>query len=142
MKVWDVDSEQEEHSLSLSQHSSPSQSDQEQTLGQKANASVMDSRQRLVFKQINQIPTNCQHDNGSSNRRAMKDIPQGSPQNLHFLVHQPKQEQCLHGHEDRKGSHHLVNTLISNFGIPLCSCGFYYFSFFLFIVTHCFHHEF
>ncbi|XP_034220966.1 acyl-CoA-binding domain-containing protein 5-like isoform X2 [Prunus dulcis] len=30
-KAWDVESEQEEHSLSLSQHSSPSHSDQEQT---------------------------------------------------------------------------------------------------------------
>jgi len=30
-KAWEVELEQEEHSLSLSQHSSPSQSDQEQT---------------------------------------------------------------------------------------------------------------
>ncbi|XP_072076003.1 uncharacterized protein [Arachis hypogaea] len=93
-KVWDVDSEQEEHSLSLSQHSSPSQSDQEQTLGQRSNASVTDSQQRLLFKQMNQTPTNCQYNNDLSNKKSMKDITQGNPQNLPSLVHQPKQEQC------------------------------------------------
>ncbi|MED6134457.1 hypothetical protein PIB30_037254 [Stylosanthes scabra] len=83
-KVWDVDSEQEEHSLSLSQHSSPSQSDQEQTLGQRSNASV---------KQMNQIPTNCQYNNDLSNKKSMQGICQGNPQNLHLVVHQAKQEQ-------------------------------------------------
>ncbi|KAI0528912.1 hypothetical protein KFK09_001456 [Dendrobium nobile] len=37
-KVLDIESEQEEHSLSLSQHSSPSQSDQEQNTSQKLSS--------------------------------------------------------------------------------------------------------
>ncbi|KAJ1417179.1 Kelch-type beta propeller [Sesbania bispinosa] len=109
-KVWDVESEQEEHFLSLSLHSSPSQSDQEQTPGQKANVSLMDSHQNIVPKQINQIPNICQHDTGSSIKRALKNIPQRSPQDLHFLEHQLKREQCLHGHEDRKGAQHLIGA--------------------------------
>ncbi|KAF9593491.1 hypothetical protein IFM89_023603 [Coptis chinensis] len=40
LKGWENESEQEEHSLSLSQHSSPSQSDQEQTPNKKVCTSV------------------------------------------------------------------------------------------------------
>ncbi|KAJ1383508.1 Kelch-type beta propeller [Sesbania bispinosa] len=104
-KVWNVESEQEEHSLSLSQHSSPSQSDQEQiTTGQKRNASVMDSHQYHRLKLINKIPSNCQLDNVSSNKRGLKNISQRSPQDLHILEYQPKQEQYLHVNEDIKGT--------------------------------------
>ena len=102
--MWDVESEQEEHSLSLSQHSSPSQSDQEQAPGHKVNASLMDSQRYHLFKQINRIPSNCQHENGTSNKRAMNNITPRSPQDLHLLDHQPKQEQYVHVHEDRKGA--------------------------------------
>ena len=42
-KVWEVESEQEEHSFSLSQHSSPSQSDQEQTPLKKSADSILGS---------------------------------------------------------------------------------------------------
>ncbi|KAJ0979943.1 hypothetical protein J5N97_015417 [Dioscorea zingiberensis] len=49
-KAWEIESEQEEHSLSLSQHSSPSQSDQEQNTAQKANESIPASRQFVHFK--------------------------------------------------------------------------------------------
>ena len=42
-KVWEVESEQEEHSFSLSQHSSPSQSDQEQTPLKKSVDSILGS---------------------------------------------------------------------------------------------------
>ncbi|KAI4301699.1 hypothetical protein L6164_034950 [Bauhinia variegata] len=101
VKVWDVELEQEEHSLSLSQHSSPSQSDQEQTPAQKANVSVMDSQRFLLLKQLNQIPP----DNGSSNQKMSKNITQRSPQDLHFQ-NQPKQEQYLH--ENKKGMHYLA----------------------------------
>ncbi|KAK6911655.1 hypothetical protein RJ641_023748 [Dillenia turbinata] len=40
MKAWEIESEQEEHSLSLSQHSSPSESDQEKPSFHKAADSV------------------------------------------------------------------------------------------------------
>ncbi|KAK7337683.1 hypothetical protein VNO77_18268 [Canavalia gladiata] len=93
-KVWegDVESEHEENFLSLSLHSSPYQSNQEQNQCQKTNT--------LLF------PTTCQHDNGSNYKRALNNIPLRSPQDLHFLQHQSKQEQCLHGHEDRKRAQH------------------------------------
>ncbi|XP_061371930.1 uncharacterized protein LOC133314464 [Gastrolobium bilobum] len=105
-KVWNIESEQEQHFLSLSLNSSPYKSDKQTTPGQKANASVMNSQQYVEFKQINQIPTNCQHDNGSSNKRALKNIPQRNPKCLHFLEYQPKRERCLHSHEDRKRAQH------------------------------------
>ncbi|KAL5135901.1 Rab9 effector protein with kelch motifs [Glycine soja] len=81
-KVWDVKSEQEENFLTLSLHSSPCQSDQEQTPSQKANT---------LF------PSTCQHDNGSNYKRTFK-----TSQDLHFLRHQLKQEHCLNVHEGRK----------------------------------------
>ncbi|XP_019441203.1 PREDICTED: rab9 effector protein with kelch motifs-like [Lupinus angustifolius] len=111
-KVWDVESEQE-HCLSLSQHSSPSQSDQEQTPGQKANAFVMDSQQYHFLKHINKTPSNWHHGNGSSNKRVSKNIAQTSPHDLHLLEHQPKQEQFLHIHEERKG--HKQNLVGAEF---------------------------
>ncbi|XP_019426710.1 PREDICTED: rab9 effector protein with kelch motifs-like [Lupinus angustifolius] len=107
-KVWDVESEQEEHSLSLSQHSSPSQSDQEQTPCQKANASILNSQRYHLLKHINKTPSNWQHDNGSGYKRVLKNATQTSPHDLH--QHQPKQEQFLHVHEDsRKG--HIQNLI-------------------------------
>ncbi|KAK7278017.1 hypothetical protein RJT34_23038 [Clitoria ternatea] len=110
-KVWNVESEQEEHSLSLSQHSSPSQSDQEQTPRQRANASVMDSHRHHWCKQINKIPSNCQLDNVSSNNVILKNITQTSPQNLHLMEHQPKQEHYLNVDEDRKGARYQTAEL-------------------------------
>jgi hypothetical protein len=125
-KVWDVESEQEEHSLSLSQHSSPSQSDQEQTPGQKPNASsVIDSQRYHRVKLVNKIPSTCQLDNFVSNKRFLKKWTPLSQQDL-----QPKQEQYLHVDGDKKGTRHqalepkpanqgytqqLVNPLLSNF---------------------------
>lgn len=103
-KVWDVESEQEEHSLSLSQHSSPSQSDQEQTPGQKPNASAMDSQRYRRVKLGNKTPSTCQLDNFSSNKRFLKNFTQISQQDLHVMDHQPKQEQYLHVGEDKKGA--------------------------------------
>ncbi|RDX79326.1 Rab9 effector protein with kelch motif, partial [Mucuna pruriens] len=107
-KVWDVESEQEEHSLSLSQHSSPSQSDQEQTPGQKANVCVMDSQRHHWFKQINTSSSNCQLDNLSSNNTSLKNMTQRS---LHVMEHQPKQEQYVHADEDRKGARHTPHLI-------------------------------
>ncbi|KAG4394763.1 hypothetical protein AAZX31_20G086000 [Glycine max] len=107
-KVWDVDSEQEEHSLSLSQHSSPSQSDQEQTPGQKANFPVMDSQRYHWFKQINKSPSYCQLDNIPSNNTVLKNITQRS---VHLIENQPKDEQYLHVDEDRKGARHTQHLI-------------------------------
>ncbi|XP_054776787.1 acyl-CoA-binding domain-containing protein 4-like isoform X1 [Prosopis cineraria] len=84
-KVWDVDLEQEEHSLSLSQHSSPTQSDREHNTAQKPNASTTDSQRFLMFKPLNQIPTSSQHDNPSINPKVLKNSNQRNPQGFHYL---------------------------------------------------------
>ncbi|KAK7392087.1 hypothetical protein VNO78_20514 [Psophocarpus tetragonolobus] len=108
-KVWDVESEQEEHSLTLSQHSSPSQSDQEQTPDQKANVSVMDSQRYHWFKQhINKSPSYCLLDNIPSNNTVLKNIMHKS---LHPLENQPKQEKYLHVDEYRKGAPHSQHLI-------------------------------
>ncbi|XP_020213093.1 acyl-CoA-binding domain-containing protein 4 isoform X1 [Cajanus cajan] len=86
-KVWDVESEQEEKFLSLSLHSSPYQSDQEQTPTQKTNT---------LF------PTTCQHDNDSDDKRT----PLKTPRDFHFREHKLKQQQSLYVHEDRKRAQH------------------------------------
>ncbi|KAG7021039.1 Rab9 effector protein with kelch motifs, partial [Cucurbita argyrosperma subsp. argyrosperma] len=57
-KVWEVKSEQEEHSMSLSQHSSPSQSDQEQTPVRKVSDSVTSSQGLQLLKHVNPSSTN------------------------------------------------------------------------------------
>jgi len=106
--VWDVESEQEEHSLSLSQHSSPSQSDQEQTPAQKANVSIMDSQRYHWFKQVNKSPSYCQLDNDSSNTTVMKNITQRS---VRPMKHQPKQEQYVHIDDGRKVPRHTQHLV-------------------------------
>ncbi|KAL5565900.1 hypothetical protein UlMin_029064 [Ulmus minor] len=54
-KAWDVESEQEEHSLSLSHSSSPSLSDQEQSATQKPVDSATGKSQGFnLFKQLNE----------------------------------------------------------------------------------------
>ncbi|CAL1407687.1 unnamed protein product [Linum trigynum] len=66
-RCWEVvesPSQQEEHSLSLSQHSSPSLSDQEQASTKKRAAS--DSLSSL-FKQINPPPTRIHHRTANTN---------------------------------------------------------------------------
>ncbi|KAL2345613.1 hypothetical protein Fmac_006898 [Flemingia macrophylla] len=90
-KVWDVESEQEENFLSLSLHSSPYQSDQEQTPTEKTNT---------LF------PTTFQQDNDSSYKRTLKNTPLKTPQGLCFLEHKLKQEHCLYVHGDRKRAKH------------------------------------
>ncbi|XP_004495646.1 uncharacterized protein [Cicer arietinum] len=105
-KVWDVESEQEEHSLSLSQHSSPSQSDQEQTPGQKPKATVLESQRYHRVKLISKIPSICQLDNLSSNKRVLKNCTQVSQQDVQVIDYQPKQEQYLHDDADKKGARH------------------------------------
>ncbi|KAJ7973263.1 BTB-kelch protein [Quillaja saponaria] len=104
-KLWDVETEQEEHSLSLSQQSSPSQSDQEQNPAQIANASVMGSQGFHLFKPLNHIPSGCQPDYISSNQRVSKNIIQRTGQDLHIVENQgqTKLDQLLHVHLGRQG---------------------------------------
>ncbi|CAL5330085.1 RING finger protein B-like isoform X1 [Camellia sinensis] len=90
-KIWEIESEPEEHSLSLSQHSSPSQSDQEQTPVKKAAHSVIASQVFPLFKQQNQTPSNGHSNNAPSNQVNPKNFVQRSPQDFHFLKEHPNQ---------------------------------------------------
>ncbi|XP_050225862.1 acyl-CoA-binding domain-containing protein 4-like isoform X2 [Mercurialis annua] len=102
---WEVESEQEEHSLSLSQHSSPSQSDQEQTpVGKAATDSVSASQGFNLFKQLNQIPRNCQPVDIASYQHEARNTHHGSPYNLQVPREYKKPEQCVHVlHTGRQG---------------------------------------
>ncbi|WCJ43060.1 Rho GTPase-activating protein gacHH [Euphorbia peplus] len=93
-KCFEVDSEQEEHSLSLSQHSSPSQSDQEQTPARrKLPNSATPTQGFNLFKPLNQIPPSCQLNDAANARN----IGQRTPYNLLTPQdHHRKPEQCLH----------------------------------------------
>ncbi|PIA61050.1 hypothetical protein AQUCO_00300516v1 [Aquilegia coerulea] len=88
-KGWEIESEQEEHSLSLSQHSSPSQSDHEQTPVQKlpteATKSVASSQPVRMFRQTNHIPNN-QHSNGiAMNQPEKSSSIRRNPRGIHFM---------------------------------------------------------
>lgn len=96
-KAWEVELEQEEHSLSLSQHSSPSQSDQEQTPLMKPTDSISVSQGFHLFKRI---PSNCQSNNSlASKQKELRNMAQGTRQDVQFLgehQNQPKLEKFLH----------------------------------------------
>jgi hypothetical protein len=96
-KAWEVELEQEEHSLSLSQHSSPSQSDQEQTPLKKPTDPISVSQGFHLFKRI---PSNCQSNNSlASKQKELRNMAQGTRQDVQFLgehQNQPKLEKFLH----------------------------------------------
>ncbi|XP_058077112.1 uncharacterized protein LOC131225578 isoform X2 [Magnolia sinica] len=97
LKFWEVESEQEEHSLSLSQNSSPSQSDQEQTTAQKltsaASDSVMVSPPFGLFKRRNPINGHCQSNNAVNCQMEQRNGTARTGQDFHFVA--PKPEQFL-----------------------------------------------
>ncbi|KAF3454140.1 hypothetical protein FNV43_RR04587 [Rhamnella rubrinervis] len=95
IKAWDVESEQEEHSLSLSQNSSPSLSDQEQTATQK---------QLIQLQRLKETPSNFQSHNIPSKQKELGNAVQRTPEDLQLLGEiqtQPRQEQFLHAHIGR-----------------------------------------
>ncbi|XP_010938233.1 uncharacterized protein [Elaeis guineensis] len=89
-RVWEIESEQEEHSLSLSQHSSPSQSDQEQNTLHKLSSSTNDS----ISASQQFVPFKLHH------RREPVNGIQRTTSDVHFLgaesPRQPKTTQFLH----------------------------------------------
>lgn len=108
--VCDIESEQEEHSLSLSQHSSPSQSDQEQTPVRKAAESITGSQGFNLFKRLNQVPNNSQPNGIASNQKDSRNMIQRTPQDHQFLrEHQNNQKPEQHlnlDHAGRQGTQH------------------------------------
>ncbi|XP_077239930.1 uncharacterized protein LOC143880838 isoform X2 [Tasmannia lanceolata] len=100
-KAWQLESEQEEHSLSLSQHSSPSQSDQEQTTVQKlpstASESIIVPQPFGLFKQ----QTQCQSKTILNYPMDQRNIIQRTGQDFNFMDSEfhrhPKTEQFRQG---------------------------------------------
>ncbi|XP_010259261.1 PREDICTED: acyl-CoA-binding domain-containing protein 4-like isoform X2 [Nelumbo nucifera] len=118
-RTWDVESEQEEHSLSLSQHSSPSQSDQEQTPVQKLASSATNSTVKPhpfgLFKKQDQRPMNCQSSNIGDNDMDQKSCMQRA-QNFHFIGEHQRHptsagsEHCVHFSCNGKQEMHYLTT--------------------------------
>ncbi|CAK7340531.1 unnamed protein product [Dovyalis caffra] len=95
-KAWEIDSEQEEHSLSLSQHSSPSQSDQEQIPVQKSVDSLTSGQGLNLFRQLNKIPRNCRADDAASSHKQPRATVQRTPYNLQISREHKRAEQYFH----------------------------------------------
>lgn len=57
-RAWEIETEQEEHSLSLSQHSSPSQSDHEQTPAAKSSDCGNGCQAIHLLKELNRTRSN------------------------------------------------------------------------------------
>ncbi|XAR52707.1 hypothetical protein NMG60_11020911 [Bertholletia excelsa] len=98
-KTWEVESEPEEHSLSLSQHSSPSQSDQELTPAANSTNPVMASHVFPLIKQQIQVPCGGHPNVFPSNQTNPRNFFRRNPRDFHFLREQPNlsnSEQNLH----------------------------------------------
>ncbi|KAB5529148.1 hypothetical protein DKX38_019229 [Salix brachista] len=102
--AWEADSEQEEHSLSLSQHSSPSQSDQEQFPAHKSVDSLASCQGFNFFRQLNKIPRNCRADDAASNQKKPRTIIERTPYSLQISRENKRAEQYVHGGLGRQGT--------------------------------------
>ncbi|KAE8684252.1 Galactose oxidase/kelch repeat superfamily protein, putative isoform 2 [Hibiscus syriacus] len=106
-KACEVESEQEEHSLSLSQHSSPSHSDQEQGAALKPPDSTASHGLNLL-KQLHPIPSGCQINNDSNNHKQTGYVIHKTREGLQYtreFRNLQKPEQYLHAvHTGRQRS--------------------------------------
>ncbi|KAJ6380391.1 hypothetical protein OIU76_016953 [Salix suchowensis] len=102
--AWEIDSEQEEHSLSLSQHSSPSQSDQEQFPAHKSVDSLASCHGFNFLRQLNKIPRNCRADDAASNQKKPRTIIERTPYSLQISRENKRAEQYVHGGLGRQGT--------------------------------------
>uniref|UniRef100_A0A6N2KVS4 Uncharacterized protein n=1 Tax=Salix viminalis TaxID=40686 RepID=A0A6N2KVS4_SALVM len=103
-KVWEIDLEQEEHSLSFSQHSSSSQSDQEQIPVQKSFDSLTSCKGLDFFRHINRIPRNYQADAAASNQKQLRPVVRKTRHSLQISREHKRDEQYVHGRFGRQGT--------------------------------------
>lgn len=117
-KVWEVESEQEEHSLSLSQHSSPSQSDQEQTPVRKVSDSVTSSQGLRLLKHVNHSSTSEPYSISRIQPEFRNVVQTAAQQDLSYFGHQnplkTEQQQLLHVVRPVKEHKSLETGLIQN----------------------------
>lgn len=103
-KAWEIDLEQEEHSLSPSHHSSPSQSDQEQIPVQKSVDSLTSCKGLNFFRQLNKIPRNYQADSVASNQKLPRLVIQKTRHRLQISRENKRVEQYVHAGFGRQGT--------------------------------------
>ncbi|KAG6773091.1 hypothetical protein POTOM_020345 [Populus tomentosa] len=103
-KAWEIDLEQEEHSLSPSHHSSPSQSDQEQIPVQKSVDSLTSCKGLNFFRHLNKIPRNYQADSVASNQKLPRLVIQKTRQRLQISRENKRVEQYVHAGFGRQGT--------------------------------------
>lgn len=117
-KVWEVESEQEEHSLSLSQHSSPSQSDQEQTPVRKVSDSVTSSQGLRLLKHVNHSSTSEPYSISRTQPEFRNTVQSALQQDLPHFGHQnqlkTEQPHILHAVRPVKEHKPLETGLIQN----------------------------
>lgn len=104
-KVLDVESDREEHSLSLSQNSSVSLSDQENTGIHKVADSVVASQGFNLFQQLTQRPCNEHALTGSSNQKEFGNAFPITSNDVHLFGNSQtltRKEQYLHAQIDRE----------------------------------------
>ncbi|KAL3591086.1 hypothetical protein D5086_009726 [Populus alba] len=103
-KAWEIDLEQEEHSLSPSHHSSPSQSDQEQIPVQKSVDSLTSCKGLNFFRQLNKIPRNYQADSVASDQKLPRLVIQKTRHRLQISRENKRGEQYVHAGFGRQGT--------------------------------------
>ncbi|KAL9341423.1 hypothetical protein Peur_064748 [Populus x canadensis] len=104
LKAWEIDSEQEEHSLSLSPHSSPSQSDQERFPVHRSVDALTSCQGLNFFRQLNKIPRNCRADDVASNQKQPRTIVERTPYSLQISRENKRAEQYVHAGLGRQGT--------------------------------------
>ncbi|KAJ8752250.1 hypothetical protein K2173_003886 [Erythroxylum novogranatense] len=107
-KGWDIQSELEKHSVSTSQHSSPSQSDQEPTPARKAADSLAVCQGLNLFTSSNNIPRNCQINEVISDQKEPRNMVKRAPYDLQFIRENKKANQFSEAaHSGRQGTQYL-----------------------------------
>lgn len=84
-RICEIESEPEEHSLSLSQHSSPSQSDQDQNHINRATSSVKAAQFFPFIKNQSPVSSNSPSDNVPGNQQNSRPMIHKAPQDLYVL---------------------------------------------------------
>ncbi|XP_074327103.1 uncharacterized protein LOC141665036 isoform X2 [Apium graveolens] len=113
--IYEIESEPEEHSLSLSQHSSPSHSDRDQAPANKFTWLAKTPNLFPVVKQHTPVLNDSQSSEIHYNQLEPKSIIDGAPQDLLFLrkyLKQRKPGKICHGRDTMHDIHFLAKDQI------------------------------
>ncbi|KAL1809487.1 hypothetical protein DCAR_0729036 [Daucus carota subsp. sativus] len=105
-RICEIESEPEEHSLSLSQHSSPSQSDQDQNHVNRATSSVKASQLFPFIKNQSPVLSNTPSDHVPGNRQKSRTMINNPPQDLYVLGERMNHPNPLSFHRGVRNGRH------------------------------------